>query len=149
MAHHYNDGMVKTVDLLMLNDNNVWKVRETPYKEIWRGTTSNGDTEVVKIRSGHNREFIKDKDKDLGEKEFVKDILKRDGQIEVVKVLVDGRRHREVIKTLDEGNRVIDKLKVDGDKIDVKDIDRRTQEVLKDKEIIDGQVSRHREVIQK
>lgn len=100
IANRYDDGMVKRIDLRMINDMDVWKVRETPRKEIWRATTSEGDTEVIKVRSGHRRDLIEERDGDTGEKQFIKDIVKRDGQIEVVKVLEDGRRHREVIKTL-------------------------------------------------
>ena len=103
LANHYNDGLVKTVNLHMANDYDVWKVRETPYKEIWRATTSEGDTEVIKVRTGHERDFIKDKNKDTGEKQFIKDINRNDGQVEVVKVLENGQRHREVIRTLKDG----------------------------------------------
>ncbi len=149
IANQYNDGVVKTVDLQMVNEKDVWKVRETPYKEIWRATTSDGETEVIKVRSGHERDFIKDKNLDTGEKQFIKDVHKRDGQVEVIKVLEDGRRHREVIKTLDEGGREIDKLKLDGEKFDLKDLDRGTREILKDKEVIDGHTTSHKEVIQK
>ncbi len=80
----------------MVNHNNVWKIRETPYKEIWKATTADGDVETIKIRSGHHRDFVKEKDH--GEKQFVKDIVKRDGQVEVIKTLRNGERHREVIK---------------------------------------------------
>ncbi len=103
LASHYNDGLVKTVNLHMVNDYDVWKVRETPYKEIWRATTSEGDTEVIKVRSGHQRDFIKDKDVDTGEKQFIKDINRHNGEVEVVKVLHDGKRHKEVIRTLQDG----------------------------------------------
>lgn len=149
VASHYNDGMVKNVDMHMINDNKVWKVRETPYKEIWRATTTEGDTEVLKVRSGHERDFVKDKEHETGKKQFLKDVQKRDGQVEVVKVMEDGRRHREVIKTLDESNREIDKLKIDTDKVDAKDIDHTNREILKDKEKIDGERARNREVIKK
>jgi hypothetical protein len=149
IANHYNDGVVKTVDIQMINEDNMWKVRETPRKELWRATTSDGETEVVKVRSGHERDFIKDKVSDTGEKQFIKDINKRDGEVEVIKVLEDGRRHREVIKTLEEGNREIDKLKMEGEKFDVKDLDRRTKEILKEKDIIDGHSTRNKEVIEK
>jgi hypothetical protein len=108
MSHNYNDGMVKTVNLHMINEENVWKVRETPYKEIWRATTSNGDTEVIKVRSGHARDFIKDKDLDTHEKQFVKDITRHNGDVEVIKVLENGHRHREVIRTLKDGTIVDD-----------------------------------------
>jgi hypothetical protein len=103
VCSHYNDGMVKTINMQMVNDRNVWKVRETPYKEIWRATTSNGDTEVIKVRTGAERDFIKDKNQDTGEKQFIKDINRADGEVEVVKVLENGRRHREVIKSMPDG----------------------------------------------
>ena len=107
VASHYNDGLVKTVNLHMVNDYDVWKVRETPYKEIWRATTSEGDTEVIKVRSGHERDFVKDRNLDTGEKQFVKDINRHNGEIEVIKVLENGQRHREVIHTMPDGT-VID-----------------------------------------
>lgn len=107
LASHYNDGLVKTVNLHMVNDYDVWKVRETPYKEIWRATTSEGATEVIKVRSGHERDFVKDKNRDTGEKQFVKDVNHHNGEIEVVKVLENGQRHREVIRTMPDGT-VID-----------------------------------------
>ncbi len=103
VANHYNDGLVKTINLHMVNDYDVWKVRETPYKEIWRATTSEGDTEVIKVRTGHERDFIKDKDLDTGEKQFIKDINRHNGEVEVIKVLEDGQRHKEVIRTLKDG----------------------------------------------
>jgi hypothetical protein len=103
LASHYNDGLVKTVNLHMINDYDVWKIRETPYKEIWRATTSEGNTEVIKVRSGHDRDFIKDKNVDTGEKQFIKDINHNDGRVEVIKVLENGQRHREEIRTLDDG----------------------------------------------
>jgi hypothetical protein len=149
VVNHYNDDIVKTIDLQMVNEDDVWKVRETPYKELWRATTSDGETEVIKVRSGHERDFIKDKDLDTGEKQFIKDISKRDGRVEVIKVLEDGRRHREVIKGLKEGANEIDKLKMDGDKFDVKDLNRHTKEILKEKEVVDGRSTRNKEVINK
>ena len=103
LAKHYNNGVVSTVNLHMVNDYNMWKVRETPYKEIWKATTSEGNTEILKVRTGHDRDFFKEKDYDTGEKQFVKDISRRDGQVEVIKVLENGKRHREVIKTLKDG----------------------------------------------
>jgi hypothetical protein len=149
LTNHYNDGTVETLNYNMINDNNVWKIRETPYKEIWKATTSNGDNEIIKVRSGHERDFVKVNDN--GEKEFVKDIIKRDGDIEVIKTLENGQRHREVIKTLQEGNREIDKLKVDADKEVVKDINNTNTEILKEKENIpsENQHVRAREVIRK
>ncbi len=103
VASHYNDGLVKTVNLHMINEYDMWKVRETPYKEIWRATTSEGNTEVIKVRTGHERDFVKDKSRDTGEKQFIKDINHHNGQVEVIKVLENGQRHREVIRTLDDG----------------------------------------------
>jgi hypothetical protein len=103
VCSHYHDGMAKTINMHMTKDNNVWKVRETPYKEIWRATTSTGDTEVIKVRTGAERDFIKDKDRDTGEKQFIKDINRAGGEVEVVKVLENGRRHREVIKSMPDG----------------------------------------------
>lgn len=103
LSSHYNNGMVKTIDMTMINEDDIWKVRETPRKEIWKGTTSEGDTEVIKVRSGHERDFIKDKDVDTGEKQFIKDINHRNGNVEVVKVLENGRRSREVIRNLGDG----------------------------------------------
>lgn len=147
LTNHYNNGVVETVNYHMVNDNKVWRVKETPYKEIWTGTTNEGDKEVVKIRSGRNREFIKDNDN--GEKHFVKDIVKRNGQIEVIKVLENGERHREVIKVMDEGDRHIDKLKVDAEKLVGKEIDKSTKEVLKAKEVVAGEAARAKEVINK
>lgn len=102
VASHYNDGVVKTVNLKMANDDNdVWKMSETRYKEIWRATTSEGETEVIKVRTGHERDFIKDKNRSTGEKQFLKSISRRNGHVEVIKVMEGGRRHREVIKALD------------------------------------------------
>ncbi len=102
VASHYNDGLVETVNLHMINDFEMWKVRETPYKEIWRATTSEGNTEVIKVRTGHERDFIKDKNRDTGEKQFVKDINHHNGRVEVIKMLENGQRHREVIRMMDE-----------------------------------------------
>lgn len=147
LTNHYNNGTVETVNYDMVNQNNMWKIRETPYKEIWKATTNNGDVETLKLRSGHERDFIKENDN--GERQFVKDIEKRNGEVEVIKTLENGNRHREVIKTLDEANREIDKLKVGGDKIGTKDIDRVNTEVLKAKENVNGQRDRVREVISK
>ncbi len=147
LTHHYNNGIVETVNYKMINDNNEWKIRANDNKEVWRAITNDGDHEVLKVREGHERDFVKDKDN--GEKEFVKDINKRNGDVEVIKVLANGERHREVIKTLDEGNREIDKLKVDGEKVDVKDIDRANKEILKEKDNVDGEHERVREVIKK
>jgi hypothetical protein len=90
LASVYNDGLVKTVNLHMVNDYDVWKIRETPYREIWRATTSEGDTEVVKVYDGATRDFIKDIDR-------------HNGEVEVVKVLENGRRHHEVIRTMNDG----------------------------------------------
>lgn len=143
----YNDGSIENMNYQMVNDNNLWKIRVTPNKEVWRATTAEGDLETVKIREGKERDFIKDKDN--GEKQFVKDIVKRDGQVEVIKTLANGERQREVIKTLDEGNREIEKLKVNDDKLDAKDINRANKEVLKEKESVNGQVTKTREVIEK
>jgi uncharacterized protein YdaT len=103
LASHYNDGLVKTINMHMVNDYEVWKIRETPYKEIWRATTSEGDTEVIKVRTGHERDFIKDKNRDTGEKQFIKDINRHNGEVEVIKVLENGQRHREVIRTMPDG----------------------------------------------
>lgn len=104
VASHYGDGLVKTVNLHMVNDYDMWKVRETPYKEIWRATTSEGDTEVIKVRTGHERDFIKEKNRDTGEKQFIKDINHHDGRVEVIKVLENGHRHKEEIRTLRDGS---------------------------------------------
>ncbi len=147
LTNQYNNGVLETVNYDMVNDNNEWKVRVNDNKEVWRATTSEGDHEVLKIREGHDRDFVKEKDN--GEKHFVKDIVKRDGQVEVIKHLENGHRHREVIKTLQEGNREIDKLKIDGDKVEFKDIDRKNREILKEKENIDGEHGKAREVIKK
>ncbi len=147
LTHHYNNGAMETVNYRMINDENEWKIKANENKEVWRTVTQEGDHEVLKIREGHDRDFIKEKDN--GEKEFVKDIIKRNGDVEVIKVLANGERHREVIKTLDEGNREIDKLKIDGEKIDVKDIDRANKEILKEKDNLDGEHQRVREVIRK
>jgi hypothetical protein len=103
LASHYNDGLVKTINMHMVNDYEVWKVRETPYKEIWRATTSEGDTEVIKVRTGRERDFVKDKNNDTGEKQFIKDINRHNGEVEVIKVLENGQRHREVIRTMPDG----------------------------------------------
>jgi hypothetical protein len=103
LAGHYNDGLVKTINMHMINDYDVWKVRETPYKEIWRATTSEGDTEVIKVRSGHERDFVKNKNRDTGEKQFIKDINRANGEVEVIKVLENGQRHREVIRMSPDG----------------------------------------------
>jgi len=96
LANHYNNGVVSTMEMRMAKEDGEWKVRETPNKEIWRATTSEGDTEVVKVRTGGEREFVKDKVRDMGEKQFVKDIRRAGGETEVVKVLEDGSRHKEV-----------------------------------------------------
>jgi hypothetical protein len=104
VASHYNDGLVKTVNLHMINDYDTWKIRETPYREIWRATTSEGNTEVVKVRSGDQRDNTWARNDNTGEKQFVKDINHNDGQVEVVKVLEDGTRHTEMIRTLDDGS---------------------------------------------
>jgi hypothetical protein len=103
LASHYNDGLVKTINMHMVNDYDVWKIRETPYKEVWRATTSEGDTEVIKVRTGHERDFIKDNNRDTGEKQFIKDINRHNGEVEVIKVLENGQRHREVIRTMPDG----------------------------------------------
>lgn len=147
LTNHYNNGIVETMNYHMVNDNNIWKIRETPYKEIWKATIGDGHVETIKIRSGHDRDFIKEKDN--GEKQFVKDIIKRDGQVEIIKTLQNGERHREVIKHLDEGNREIDKLKIDSDKDILKEIDRVNREILKEKGNVDGDLVRTREVIRK
>jgi len=99
LANHYNNGVVSTMEMRMAKEDGEWKVRETPGKEIWKATTSEGDTEVVKVRTGGEREFVKDKVRDMGEKQFVKDIHRAGGDVEVVKVLEDGSRHKEVIKS--------------------------------------------------
>jgi hypothetical protein len=94
VASHYGDGLVKTVNLDMVNEDDVWKIRETPYREIWRATTSEGATEVVKVRpAGEGGE---------GRKQFVKDINHPGGRVEVVRVLENGERRREDIPILDD-----------------------------------------------
>jgi len=147
LTNHYNNGVVETVNYDMVKANNIWKIRETPYKEIWKATTNEGSVETIKLRTGHDRDFIKEKDN--GEKQFVKDITHRNGQVEVIKTLENGIRHREVIKTIEDGNREVDKLKVGGNKIGVKDIDRVNSEVLKAKENVNGQRDHVRKVISK
>lgn len=149
LSSHYNDGSTKTVNMQMVNDRNMWKIRETPYKEIWHATTSDGDNEVLKVRTGHERDFVKDKAHDLGEKQFVKDLSHRNGDVEVIKTLENGHRHREVIKNLQEGNRTIDKVGFDGEREVGKDIDRVKREVLKEKEKVDGERGRARDAIKK
>ncbi len=147
LTNTYNDGLVETVNYQMVNDNTTWKIRVTPNKEVWRAVTSDGDHEVIKIREGHARDFIKEKDH--GERHFVKDIVKRNGEVEVIKVLENGQRHREVFKTIDDGNRLVEKIKLDGDKLVEKDIETAKEEILKAKETIDGKTDRVKEVIQK
>jgi hypothetical protein len=94
VANRYGDGLVKTVNLDMVNEGDVWKIRETPYREIWRATTSEGATEVVKVRpAGDGAE---------GQKLFVKDINHPDGKVEVVRVLENGERHRQHVPILDD-----------------------------------------------
>jgi hypothetical protein len=94
VANRYGDGLVKTVNLDMVNENDVWKIRETPYREIWRATTSEGATEVVKVRpAGEGAD---------GEKLFVKDINHPDGKVEVVRVLENGERLRQDVPILDD-----------------------------------------------
>jgi hypothetical protein len=99
LANHYNNGTVSTVNMSMIKDGSEWKVRETPSREIWKATTSEGDTEVVKVRTGGERDVVKDRLNDMGEKQFVKDINRAGGEVEVVKVLEDGTRHKEVINS--------------------------------------------------
>lgn len=147
VSNTYNNGLVEQVAYKMVNDNNDWKIRVNDNKEVWRATNSDGDRETIKVREGKERDFIKDDDN--GERQFVKDIAKRNGDVEVIKTLENGDRHREVIKTLEEGNREIDKLKLDGDKIEGKDIDRANKEVLKEKETIDGKTHKDRQEVKK
>ncbi|MDR2890325.1 MAG: hypothetical protein LBV18_01770 [Alistipes sp.] len=148
LSSHYNDGTVETINVDMVNENKMWKIRETPYKEIWKATNADGDTETIKIRSGHDRDFIKDNDN--GERQFVKSILRRDGPVERIKTLSDGRRHREVIKHItDEEGRDLSKLIVDGDKIGVKTIDHANNTVVKTISSVDGERESAREVIEK
>jgi hypothetical protein len=94
VASHYGDGLVKTVNLDMVNEDDVWKIRETPYREIWRATTSEGNTEVVKVHPGEEG--------DSAPKQFVKDINHHNGRVEVIRVLENGERHREDIRILDD-----------------------------------------------
>ena len=108
LTNTYNNGVIETVNYAMINDDVAWKIRITPNKEVWRATHSDGSHEVIKIREGHQRDFIKEKDH--GEKHFVKDIVKHNGEVEVIKVLENGHRHREVIRHLDEDVREIDKI---------------------------------------
>ncbi|MDR2913165.1 MAG: hypothetical protein LBV38_07785 [Alistipes sp.] len=97
LTNHYLNGDIETIDFTMVNEVDVWKVRENPYKEIWHATDNNGNIEVIKVRTGHERDFFKGHD-DGGEREFVKNILRHNGQKEIVKVLENGTRHREVIE---------------------------------------------------
>ncbi len=103
VANHYDDGSVEAVTLHMIKDFDMWKVRETSCKEIWRATNIEGDTEIIKVRTGRDRDFFKSRSLGTGEKQFVKDISRPNGQVEIVKALENGKRHREVIRFSDDG----------------------------------------------
>lgn len=142
----YADGLVEQVEYKMINDDQDWKIRVTDNKEVWRATTDRHDRETLKIRDNRKRDFLKDNER--GDRRFVKELTKRDGQREVVKTLGDGRRHRDVVKVLEEGNRQIEKVKIDGHKlVDLKEVERGHDEIIKAKENFRGEHDRFREVV--
>ncbi len=148
LTNTYNNGEIEYIDYEMIYVEPVWKVKVNKNKEVWTATDINGDKEVIKIKEGANRDFVKTNDD--GERQFVKEIVKRDGQVEVVKILENGEHYKEVVKILEEGDRLIEKEKDDAGKTVIKEIDKTNEEVVKAKDHEKGeQTERAKEVIEK
>lgn len=110
MTVQYNNDLSEDVSSAMILDQNVWKVRVTPHKEVWRIRTSDGQHMVFKLISGENREVLKDNEND--DKDVLKEIER--GNTEISKVKHDGEK--DVVKVKDKDNEVVVKTKHDGER---------------------------------
>lgn len=162
LAGTYNNGEIETITCKMVNDEKRWKIRVNDNKEVWKAVNKDGDREVIKIREGHDRDFVKIKED--GERDIFKDIEYADRKVEKIKI--DGDReihidrttpHGEVIKVVENGkvvkavktknteHKAEIKTKADGEKDFVKVIEKRDGQVEVIKTLHNGE--RHREVI--
>jgi hypothetical protein len=81
-----NHAAIAALDTL--RDTKEWKIRTRKNKEVWRAVNSDGGREVLKFRENRDRDFVK---------------IKAAGE-------------RNIVKNLEFGNRVVDKMKMDGDR---------------------------------
>lgn len=148
VTNAYNNGDVDQVGYLMVNDPETqqWKVKVNKNKEVWRAVSNDGTSEVVKVRDGDVRDFVKVKQD--GHKDFIKEI---DGNHrEVLKAMEDGHKEvivdkgnaeREVLKVMDGGKEVgAAKVKATENKAVVKNIEDGDKEFVKVKEKRGGDV---------
>lgn len=140
LTNHYNDGSYEDIiyDMVLDNDN-VWRVKMGRDREVWRTVNADGVRDVYKLKYNNTEEHHRDVWKEIegGNKEVLKD--KGNEHKEVVKVKDQG--HKDVIKVKEKPKGEVIKLKEDGHKEVIKVKETRQGEVIKVKE--DG----HKEVI--
>lgn len=100
----YNNGEVENIHYVMVNTDNVWKVRMGNDKEVWKTHTADGHEVVLELKEDEHRDIIKTN--------------------------VDGE-NREFVKVIEEENREMLKVKENGEKDVVKVIEKSDEEVVK------------------
>jgi len=111
LTNTYNNGQMEDVTYaLMMDNNDEWKVKMGPDKEVWRAVSTDGRHETIKLKDETNRQIMKD-DAD-GNRDFVKVI--QDGNREVTKVKEDG--DRQVRKVIEKEDETVIKEKENGEK---------------------------------
>lgn len=89
----YNNGDIEDVEYLMVLDENVWKVKVSNDRTVWKTRTDDGERVSFKLIDEPHKDVFKEHID--GEREFIKEKDKRN--VEVEKIKEDGKR--EVTRT--------------------------------------------------
>lgn len=95
---------------MILDDNNVWKVKSGKDREVWKTRTPEGHHVAFKLKYDEDKEVFKEHMD--GDREFVK--VKDGENKDVLKIKEDGQK--EVIKVIEKDDETVIKVKVDGEK---------------------------------
>ena len=110
LTNTYNNGDKEDIHYAMILDEDVWKVKMGPDREVWKTVLADGTHESFKLKETENREIWK---AHLGdERDFVKEIDGENRHVEKIKV--DGEK--EVVKVIEKEDEIVIKEKENGEK---------------------------------
>ncbi|MCD8102941.1 MAG: DUF4878 domain-containing protein [Alistipes sp.] len=112
VRHHYNDGIAEDINYDLRKIDNEWKVKMGPNKEVWRTQLADGTHVSFKLKDNDNKEVFKQHIGD--ERDFIKIKESEDGDRHVLKVREDGER--DVLKVIEHDDETVIKEKHDGHK---------------------------------
>ncbi|MCD7971017.1 MAG: hypothetical protein LUF87_11785 [Alistipes sp.] len=112
VRHHYNNGVSEDIAYDLLYADNEWKVKMGPHKEVWKTKLPDGTHVGFKLKENDGKEVFKQHIGD--ERDFVKIKESEDGDRHVLKVKEDGEK--DVVKVIEKDDETVIKEKHDGEK---------------------------------